>query len=83
MNLAAYSSRFQADITLLAYALHFSKINAVAYLVSRGAQLPPVQGWPMSRAIYDILRPNWIVLKGSHARVKVFKDMNNEDLAKF
>jgi ankyrin repeat protein len=84
MNLAAYSSHLQTNITPLAYAIHFKTINAVAFLISRGANLQPVQEWPIRSAIYDILRTKWMALKGSPMpEYKVLKDLSDEDLAKF
>ena len=84
MNLAAYPSHFQVNITPLAYAIHFETINAVAFLVSRGANLPPVQEWPISRATYEILRTKWMALKGSPMpEYEFLKDLSDEDLAKF
>lgn len=56
VNLATYWGRHDIMITPLEYAIHTKMVNAVPYLLSRGAIIPPMSEWPTNPKMYKALR---------------------------
>lgn len=77
VNQTVRCDRLRTTIAPLEYAIHIRAVSAVSYLLSRGANTPPVAVWPTHTNMYKAIREQKMKDKGVDLpSAKVFRSMS-------